>query len=129
MRLDGEDHERTDERADALHRLDAAIRLIDIPEHWCRGVLFDDAGRRCIIGALQAVVAPVSVLDAVAAVLPRRIFWSDIASFNDSPRTSHADVMRVLSRARVRLGGEPLPGFEARRRCWWGFRFFEAPHA
>jgi hypothetical protein len=123
MPLDGSDYERTD----PLHRLDAAIRLIDHPDNWLKGALVDDAGRRCITGALQAVQAPAKVLDAIGRSLPYR-YWYRIASFNDAPETTHDDVMRVLSAARVRLGGGPIPGFAAPRSWWQCFRFFESPH-
>jgi hypothetical protein len=86
----------------ALAKLAVAERLLASEGHWCKGALRDGRDRYCLLGALdmagaRRLLAPV-VLRAVREVSGKH-YWR-IESFNDSRRTTHADVLRVLRRAR-----------------------------
>jgi hypothetical protein len=88
-----------------LVKLNAVERLLATPDQWCKGKLRSEDGRRCLLGAMQAVEArqllePI-ILQAASEVSRRRC-WR-VEFFNDDPRTTHADVMQVLSRARERV--------------------------
>jgi hypothetical protein len=115
----------------ALMKLAAVERLLATEDHWCKGALRDGQGRFCLLGALDMagarhLLAPV-VLRA-ARELNGKHYWR-IESFNDDRRTAHADIVRVLHRARatiaagtVRLGpAEPWP-----RRYGEAFRALRA---
>lgn len=85
-----------------LARLGAVERLLATEQQWCKGRLRDSDGRHCLVGAIQAVEArellePI-ILRAAREVGGKR-YWR-IEFFNDDPRTTHADVLRVLRRAR-----------------------------
>lgn len=106
----------------ALARLVAVEALLADEEHWCKGALRDGQGRYCLLGALDAagarhMLAPI-FLRAAREVGGRR-YWR-IESFNDSRRTTHADILRVLQRARELIAAAKLPLAEAEprsRRC------------
>lgn len=95
-----------------------AIELIADPAHWCRGVTARDAdGRKveasspdavafCALGALYRVVGLNGSVDGVATALYNTIAkrgFTNIGQFNDSPRTTHADVLEVLAEVRESL--------------------------
>jgi hypothetical protein len=85
-----------------LAKLGAVERLLITEQQWCKGRLRDKDGRFCLAGAMQAVEArglldPI-ILRAIREVGGKR-YWR-IESFNDHPSTTHADVLRVLRRAR-----------------------------
>ena len=85
-----------------LAKLAAVERLLINEQQWCKGRLRDKDGRFCLAGAMQAVEArglldPI-ILRAIREVGGKR-YWR-IESFNDHPSTTHADVLRVLRRAR-----------------------------
>jgi hypothetical protein len=88
-----------------LAKLGAVERLIATEQQWCKGRLRDTDGRYCLVGAIQAVEArqmlePI-ILRAAREVGGKR-YWR-IEFFNDDPRTTHADVLRVLRRARENI--------------------------
>jgi hypothetical protein len=101
-----------------LAKLGAVERLLASERQWCKGRLRDRDGRHCLVGAMQAVDArqllePI-ILRAAREVGGRR-YWR-IESFNDNPRTTHADVLRVLRRARENIiagmiEGKPHPWY------------------
>lgn len=109
-----------------LAKLGAVERLLASERQWCKGRMRDRDGRHCLVGAMQAVEArpllePI-ILRAAREVGGRR-YWR-VESFNDNPRTTHADVLRVLRRAREHIiagmiGGAPRPWYErwARALC------------
>ena len=85
-----------------LAKLGRVERLLATERQWCKGKLHDGDGRYCLVGAIEATdgwpeVARV-ILRAVREVSGRR-YWR-IESFNDDPRTTHADVLAVLRQAR-----------------------------
>lgn len=94
-----------------LDKIDRVIDLLATEERWCRGRLMTTDGRRCIMGAIQAVegtrvlTRPVSI--AIRQVTGRRSGWwidmDDIPRFNDDAATNHALVLRVLSQARKNI--------------------------
>ncbi len=103
MPLDGSELEFVEDKR--LVKLNAVEKLLAAPEQWCKGKLRSDDGRRCLLGAMQAVEArqllePI-ILQAASEVSRRRC-WR-VEFFNDDPRTTHADVLRVLNRARERV--------------------------
>lgn len=77
----------------------AAKALIDTPEKWCQGTATAGYGARlCAIRAAGG--ARYRNKDAVAALkaaLP--IGEKSLPRFNDSPDTTHADVMALFDRA------------------------------
>jgi hypothetical protein len=88
-----------------LAKLGAVERLLANEQQWCKGRLRDAHGRHCLVGALEAVggrqVLQKVVLQAAREVSGKR-YWR-IEFFNDDPRTTHADVLQVLHRARQNL--------------------------
>lgn len=88
-----------------LAKLGAVERLLATEQQWCKGRLRDAHGRHCLVGAIEAVggrqVLQKVVLQAAREVSGKR-YWR-IEFFNDDPRTTHADVLQVLRRARENL--------------------------
>jgi hypothetical protein len=88
-----------------LAKLGAVERLLATEQQWCKGRLRDAHGRHCLVGAIEAVggrqVLHKVVLQAAREVSGKR-YWR-IEFFNDDPRTTHADVLQVLHRARENL--------------------------
>ena len=88
-----------------LAKLGAVERLLATEQQWCKGRLRDAHGRHCLVGAIEAVggrqVLQKVVLQAAREVSGKR-YWR-IEFFNDDPRTTHADVLQVLHRARENL--------------------------
>jgi hypothetical protein len=88
-----------------LARLGRVERLLANESQWCKGRLRDSEGRHCLVGAIEAAdcwpeVARV-ILRAAREISGKR-YWR-IESFNDDPRTTHADVLAVLRRARENI--------------------------
>jgi hypothetical protein len=85
-----------------LAKLGAVERLLATEQQWCKGRLRDAHGRHCLVGAIEAVGGRQAlqkvVLQAAREVSGKR-YWR-IEFFNDDPRTTHADVLQVLRRAR-----------------------------
>jgi hypothetical protein len=88
-----------------LAKLGRVERLLATKQHWCKGRLRDANGRRCLIEAMTAVDGRQEltrpIFRAVREISGRR-YWR-IESFNDDPRTTHQDVLRVLRRARENI--------------------------
>ena len=101
-----------------LAKLGAVERLLASERQWCKGRMRDRDGRHCLVGAMQAVDArhllePI-ILRAAREVSGRH-YWR-VESFNDNPRTTHTDVLRVLRRAREHvitgiIEGAPRPWY------------------
>jgi hypothetical protein len=88
-----------------LTKLARVERLLATEQQWCKGRLRDSDGRHCLVGAIEAAdgwkeIAPI-VLRAVREVSGKR-YWR-IESFNDDPRTTHAEVLAVLRLARRKI--------------------------
>ena len=107
-----------------LAKLGAVERLLASERQWCKGRLRDRDGRHCLVGAMQAVdgrqlLEPI-ILRAAREVGGRH-YWR-IESFNDNPRTTHADILRVLRRAREHIiagmiEGAPRPWYVRRAKA------------
>lgn len=87
---------------DPVSKIDQVIDLLATPDQWCKANLKTPDGRYCIRGAMRAVegaefLKPI-VLQAIREVTGKR--YLRIESFNDHPYTEHAQVLRVLMRAR-----------------------------
>jgi hypothetical protein len=86
-------------------KLGAVERLLATEQQWCKGRLRDADGRHCLAGAIEAVGARQMlqrpILHATREVSGRR-YWR-IEFFNDDPRTTHADILQVLRRARENM--------------------------
>jgi hypothetical protein len=101
-----------------LTKLAAVERLIATRQQWCQGKMRDADGRYCLVGAMEAanarlVLEPI-ILRAAREVGGRR-YWR-VEFFNDDPRTTHADILRVLRRARENIIHSMLD--DGRRRSW-----------
>jgi hypothetical protein len=88
-----------------LAKLGRVERLLATERQWCKGKLRDGDGRHCLVGAIEAADAWPEVgrviLRAAREVSGKR-FWR-IESFNDDPRTKHADILAALRRARQNI--------------------------
>jgi hypothetical protein len=88
-----------------LARLAGVEGLLAIEHQWCKGRLRHSEGRLCLVGAIEpAGCCPETariILRAAREVSGKR-YWR-IESFNDDPRTTHADVLAVLRRARQNI--------------------------
>lgn len=88
-----------------IAKLGAVERLLATEQQWCKGRLRDAHGRHCLVGAIEAVggrqMLQRPVLQAAREVSGKR-YWR-IEFFNDDPRTTHADVLDVLRRARENM--------------------------
>ena len=89
-------------RIDVLEKIDRVIEQLPSEERWCKGALYTVDGRRCILGAMQAVsgamVLKQPILQAIQEVTGRH--FTAIETFNDRRTTTHAQVLAVLQRAR-----------------------------
>lgn len=103
MPLDGTDLELFGNHP--LAKLGAVESLLATEKQWCKGRMRDGHGRHCLMGAMQAVGAQ-QILQPIILRAARQMggtyYWR-IESFNDNPRTSHADVLRVLRLARENI--------------------------
>ena len=101
-----------------LAKLSAVERLLATRQQWCQGKMRDEEGRHCLVGAMEAANAQLTlepiILRAAREVGGKR-YWR-IEFFNDDPRTTHADVLRVLRRARDNIIHSMIDG--DRRRSW-----------
>lgn len=89
-------------RIDALEKIDRVIEQLPSEDRWCKGALYTVDGRRCILGAMQAVNGAMTlkqpILQAIQEVTGRR--YTAIETFNDRRTTTHTQVVAVLQRAR-----------------------------
>lgn len=92
-------------RFEAIEKLDRVVDLLATADRWCKGALVTREGRRCIVGAMQAVgavgVLRRPVLTAIQEVTGRP--YMSIEFFNDCASTTHGLVLDVLARARADL--------------------------
>lgn len=88
---------------EALDKIDRVIEMLGKDERWCKGRMYTDDGRRCLLGAIKATDAQAMlkapVLAAIRQVTGRR--FASIPRFNDDLATTHALVLQVLHRARA----------------------------
>ena len=87
-------------------------RLLATEQQWCKGRLRDSEGRHCLDGAMQAVEAR-QILEPIIMRAAREVggkhYWR-LEFFNDDPVTTHADILRVLRRARENIIAEMIEG-------------------
>lgn len=107
-----------DSNLETLKILRRVRELLDSPQSWVKGVGRDLAGRMCMLGAVDAAVEErfgFSRWDGLAPPRDARVYellahvksvlYKHIPSpfgvmmFNDDPRTTHADVLKVLDAA------------------------------
>jgi hypothetical protein len=85
-----------------LDKIDRVIDLLASPAKWCKGSERNRAGQYCIRGALIAVggleLLEPAILGAIHQLAGRG--FRRIEEFNDHPRTTHAQVLKVLAGAR-----------------------------
>ena len=88
-----------------LAKLSAVERLLATRQQWCQGKMRDEDGRHCLVGAMEAASARL-ILEPIILRAAREVggkrYWR-IEFFNDDPRMTHADVLRVLRRAREHI--------------------------
>jgi len=107
---------------DRVSKIDQVIDLLATRNQWCKAQFKTHDGRYCIRGAMLAVngadvLKPV-VLQAIREATGRH--YLRIESFNDHPYTQHAEVLRVLHRARQLVVNGWTPGFpQLRERTGW----------
>jgi hypothetical protein len=93
------------DRIGPLDKIDRVIDLLATEDRWCKGMLVTRDGRRCIMGALQAVHGTDALIRPIALAI-RQVTARDfgrIERFNDDPATTHALVLQVLSQARENI--------------------------
>lgn len=95
-----------------LEKMVLARALVEEPENWCQGTYarndkghpvledFPDSVCFCMAGACRLACANASLLHCA---LPYEQCHTSIPNFNDSPTTTHADVLAVFDRAIDRL--------------------------
>ena len=107
---------------DRVSKIDHVIDLVATPDQWCKAQFKTHDGRYCIRGAIMAVegadfLKPI-MLQAIREVTGER--YLRIESFNDHPYTQHAQVLRVLMRARQLVVTRWAPDTTAPpRRAGW----------
>ena len=111
-----------------LAKLGSVEQLLASEQQWCKGKLRDSGGRHCLVGAMQAVEGR-QALEPIILRAAREVggkhYWR-IEFFNDDPRTTHADVLRVLRRAREDIIAGMIDG---NRRRPWHEKFTQAVRA
>jgi hypothetical protein len=110
-------------RSELLDKIDLVIDMLATEDRWSKGQLVTKDGRRCIMGAIEAV-GGTDVLVRPVALAIRQVTARDfgrIERFNDDPTTTHALVLTVLFHARENiLNGivEDYSGTNWRKRLW-----------
>jgi hypothetical protein len=104
-----------------LTKLGEVERLLINEQQWCKGRLRDQDGRYCLVGAMQAVEAR-QILEPIILRAAREVggkrYWR-IESFNDNRHTTHADILRVLRRARENIIADMIEGTPHPRYKRW----------
>jgi hypothetical protein len=125
MPFDGREYSQ---RIDALEKIDRVIEQIPSAERWCQGALYTIDGRRCILGAMQAVPGAMAlkqpILQAIQEVTGRR--YTAIETFNDRRTTTHAQVTAVLRQARRDIIDGTVGHAVTRSRMVWFKRLVRA---
>jgi len=106
---------------DRVSKIDQVIDLLATPNRWCKAQFKTHDGRHCIRGAIMAVegadfLKPI-MLQAIREVTGQR--YLRIESCNDHPYTQHAQVLRVLMRARQLVVNRWAPDTAAPGRAGW----------
>lgn len=95
--------------------LDEMVELIATPEKWCKGAFRGGGGSYCLIGAVQEATGVrcfsypgARLACSVVCGLTRALgdvpnFFrpgGSVATFNDAPETTHADILNLIARTR-----------------------------
>jgi hypothetical protein len=92
--------------ADKLRKLDEVVALLATPEQWCQGVERTRDGRRCLVGAMFDAGAIAALRWPIKEAIQAETGDNRVAYFNDAATTTHADILRVLRRAREIVAAE-----------------------
>lgn len=108
---------------DAPTEVKAEIRILDrmeeilsTPEMWCKEYYMDQHGAHCLLGAAEVacggVPGRVNMLERGDERMFRRIeallepmTEGDVAGFNDMATTTHADILNLIDKARLKILG------------------------
>jgi hypothetical protein len=123
MPFDGTGYQR---RSEVLDKINQVIELLSDEQRWCKRRLETGDGRRCIVGALIAVDAPILNKPIRLAIVQVTGEHLNLEAFNDHPKTTHALVMKVLQQARANIANSQATASQAERvplkRFWDVFR-------
>ena len=97
---------------DAVEALDRMAELLATPEKWHRGANRNRSGTKCCLeGALNMALtgsfdqSDTSDLGLKVRLVLRAgvppIFFDQLHKYNDSPVTTHADILALIARARA----------------------------
>lgn len=87
--------------------IDAMALMLSRPGGWCKRRHHQDDGAMCLLGALDVVTdAHLGLWGRVYAAV-RNACGAEVATWNDRPETTLADVLAVLRRARAALEAKP----------------------
>jgi hypothetical protein len=113
-------------RIDALERMDKVIDLLSREDRWCKQQLRSYDGRRCILGAMMAADATITLKEPILLAI-RQVTGRDylrIEMFNDHPMTTHALLVKVLRQARenvvVGVAQPVVAQVAGTAATWWG---------
>ncbi len=92
-------------RSEPYDRIERVIDLLATEGRWCKEHLVTKDGRRCIMGAIEAVGGADVLIGSIVLAI-RQVTGRDfgrIERFNDDPATTHALVLTVLFQARENI--------------------------
>ena len=124
MPFDGTGYEG---RIEALDKMDKVVDLLAREDRWCKQQLRSYDGRRCILGAMMAADATISLKEPILLAI-KQVTGRDylrIEMFNDHPLTTHGLVLTVLHQARDNivngvLERAPVPAQATAGTTWAG---------
>jgi hypothetical protein len=99
------DDARFGRNVEALEKMDKVLDLLATEDRWCKGKLISSDGRRCIIGALQAVDGTTLLIPPIRLAIQQVTgkTFRRIELFNDHRSTTHALIIAVLQQARENI--------------------------
>ncbi len=98
-------------REELLNKLDQVMARLASPDKWCQHALGMRDGRRCVVGALDAVIAKRELYSVILASARSvsGVDYTSVQRFNDDPATDHQRVLAVLADARQRILADDIP--------------------
>lgn len=94
--------------ATVKENLIAAKGLIENPANWAKaGYVKPSEGRYCAAVACNDFQHPAEMFRALCDSLPTPGSLGKLFSFNDSPTTTHADIIALFDRAIAAQDGQP----------------------
>ncbi len=103
----------------AIEKLDQVIGFLGDEKNWTwqkERVEREDGGFSCcLVGAIRHFDGEAVLIHPVHAAIRREVGWAlpganALVAYNDNPRNSHRDIMRVLGNARAYMATGELPG-------------------